>query len=168
MCIWWPMWQKDVAEYLKTCDRFQKENKSTCKGLGNMIKFQEPSRPWEIVPMDWVTGLLPGGDKSYNSCLVIVYRFVNTPIFFPFHKDDTANDTALLILNRVVTWTGIFTNLISDRDPKFTSALWKNIHQLFGWKSFFSTAYHPQTDGLAERMIQTLEDVFRIFCAYVL
>ncbi|MBW0474929.1 hypothetical protein O181_014644 [Austropuccinia psidii MF-1] len=30
----------------------------------------------------------------------------------------------------------------------------------------FSTAYHPQTDGLAERMIQTMEDSIRSFCAY--
>ncbi|MBW0481306.1 hypothetical protein O181_021021, partial [Austropuccinia psidii MF-1] len=30
----------------------------------------------------------------------------------------------------------------------------------------FSTAYHPQTDGLAERMIQTLEDMIRRLCAY--
>ncbi|MBW0511616.1 hypothetical protein O181_051331 [Austropuccinia psidii MF-1] len=28
------------------------------------------------------------------------------------------------------------------------------------------TAYHPQTDGLAERMIQTLEDIIRRLCAY--
>ncbi|MBW0579434.1 hypothetical protein O181_119149 [Austropuccinia psidii MF-1] len=75
-------------------------------------------------------------------------------------------DTALLIWNRVVSWTGIFTNIISDRDPKFTSALWTNIHQLFGTKLSFSTAYHPQTDGLAERMIQTLEDMVRRFCVY--
>ncbi|MBW0545522.1 hypothetical protein O181_085237, partial [Austropuccinia psidii MF-1] len=75
-------------------------------------------------------------------------------------------DTALLIWNRVVSWTGIFTNIISDRDPKFTSALWTNLHQLFGTKLSFSTAYHPQTDGLAERMIQTLEDMVRRFCAY--
>ncbi|MBW0578497.1 hypothetical protein O181_118212, partial [Austropuccinia psidii MF-1] len=33
-------------------------------------------------------------------------------------------------------------------------------------KLSFSTAYHPQTDGLAERMIQTLEDMIRRFCAY--
>ncbi|MBW0578850.1 hypothetical protein O181_118565, partial [Austropuccinia psidii MF-1] len=35
-CIWWPMWQKDVSEYFKTCDRCQKSNKSTGKRLGNM------------------------------------------------------------------------------------------------------------------------------------
>ncbi|MBW0541151.1 hypothetical protein O181_080866 [Austropuccinia psidii MF-1] len=81
-------------------------------------------------------------------------------------KDDTAMNTALLIWNRVVSWTGIFTNIISDRYSKFTSSLWTNLHQLFGKKLFFSTAYHPQTDGLAERMIQTLEDMVIRLCAY--
>ncbi|MBW0567315.1 hypothetical protein O181_107030 [Austropuccinia psidii MF-1] len=165
-CIWWPMWQKDVTEYCKTCDRCQNENESTGKRLVNMIKIQEPRRPLEIVHMDWVPGLPPGGDRSYNACLVIVDRFSKTPIFLPRHKDDTAMDRALLIWNRVISWTGIFTNIISDRDPKFTSALWTNLHQLFGTKLSFSTAYHPQTDGLAERMIQTLEVMVRRLCAY--
>ncbi|MBW0574435.1 hypothetical protein O181_114150 [Austropuccinia psidii MF-1] len=115
--------------------------------------------------MNWVTGLPPGGDKHYNACLVSFDRFSKTAIFLPCHKDDTAMDTALLIWNRVISWTGIFTNIISERDPKFTSALWTNLHQLFGTELSFSTAYNPQTDGLAERMIQTLEDMVRIFCA---
>ncbi|MBW0590136.1 hypothetical protein O181_129851 [Austropuccinia psidii MF-1] len=165
-CIWWPMWQKDLAEYCKNCDRCQIASKSTGKRLGKMIKIQQPSRSWEIVHMDWVSGLPPGGDRSYNACLVIVDRFSKTPIFLPCHKDDTAMGTALLIWNRVISWTGIFTNIISDRDPKFPSALLTHLHQLFGTKLSFSTAYHPQTDGLAERMIQTLEDMVSRFCAY--
>ncbi|MBW0488311.1 hypothetical protein O181_028026 [Austropuccinia psidii MF-1] len=56
--------------------------------------------------------------------------------------------------------------MISERDPKFTSALWTNIHNFFGGKLSFSTAYHTQTDGLAERIIQTLEDMIKRFCAY--
>ncbi|MBW0514690.1 hypothetical protein O181_054405 [Austropuccinia psidii MF-1] len=165
-CIWWPMWQNDVTEYFKTCDRCQKENKSTGKRLGNMIKIQEPSRPCKIFHINWVTGLPPGGDKSCNSFRVIFDRFSKTPIFLPCHKDDTAMDTALLIWNRVLSWTGILTNIISDRDPKLTSAPWKNLNQLFGTKLSFSKAYHPQTDSLAERMIQTLGDRVRRFCAY--
>ncbi|MBW0522979.1 hypothetical protein O181_062694 [Austropuccinia psidii MF-1] len=131
-----------------------------------MIKIQEPSRPWEIVHMDWVAGLPPGGDKIYNACLVIVDRFSKAPIFLPCHKDDTAMDTALLIWSRLVSWTGIFKNIISDRDPKFTSALWTNLHQSFGAKLSFSTAYHPQADGLAARMSQILEYMVIRFCAY--
>ncbi|MBW0544545.1 hypothetical protein O181_084260, partial [Austropuccinia psidii MF-1] len=113
-----------------------------------MIKIQEPSRPWEIVHMDWVTGLPQGGERSYNAFLVIVDRFSKTLIFLPCHNDDTAMDTALLIWNRVISWAGIFTNIINYRYPKFTSALWTNLHQQFWTKLSFSTAYHPQTDGL--------------------
>ncbi|MBW0517408.1 hypothetical protein O181_057123 [Austropuccinia psidii MF-1] len=56
--------------------------------------------------------------------------------------------------------------LDSDRDPKFTSALWKNSHKLLGTKLSFSTAYHPQKDGSEERMIQTLEDMIKRFSSY--
>ncbi|MBW0569902.1 hypothetical protein O181_109617 [Austropuccinia psidii MF-1] len=131
-----------------------------------MIKIQETRRPWENVHMDWVAGQPPGGDRGYNACLVIVDILSKTPIFLPCHKDDTAISTALLIRNRVKSWTGIFTNIISDTDPKFTSALWTNLHQLFGKNMSFSTAYYPKTDGLAERMIQTLKDMVRRFFAY--
>ncbi|MBW0536198.1 hypothetical protein O181_075913 [Austropuccinia psidii MF-1] len=127
-CMWWPMGKNDVAEYCKAWDRCQKANKYTGKRLVNMIKIQESSRPWEIVHGDWVTGLPPGLNRIYNACLVIVDSLSKTPIFLPCHKDDTAMDTALLIWNRVVSWTRIFTNIISDRDPKFTSALWTNLH----------------------------------------
>ncbi|MBW0515968.1 hypothetical protein O181_055683 [Austropuccinia psidii MF-1] len=131
-----------------------------------MIKIQDPSRPWEIVHIDWVAGLPPGGDRSYSGWLVIVDRFSKTPIFLPCHKHYTAMGTALLIWNSIVSGTCIFTNIISESNPKFTSELWTNIHQLFGTNLSFSTAYRPQTDGLAERMIKTLEDMVRRFCAY--
>ncbi|MBW0587847.1 hypothetical protein O181_127562 [Austropuccinia psidii MF-1] len=116
--------------------------------------------------MDWVTALPPGGDRSYNACLVLVDRYRKTPMFLPCHKDYTAMETAIMIWNKVISHTGLFQNIISDRDPKFTSALWTNLHNLFGKKLSFSTAYHPQTDGLAEKMIQTLEEMIRRFCAY--
>ncbi|MBW0538831.1 hypothetical protein O181_078546 [Austropuccinia psidii MF-1] len=116
--------------------------------------------------MDWVTALPPGGDKSYNACPFIVDRYSKTPIFLPCHKYDTAMDTALLIWNRVISHTGLFKNIISDKDPKFTSALWTNLHKILGTKLSFSTSYHPQTDGLSERRIQTLEEMISRFCSY--
>ncbi|MBW0543152.1 hypothetical protein O181_082867 [Austropuccinia psidii MF-1] len=131
-----------------------------------MIHIQEPKLLWEVVQMDWVTALPSSGDKCYNACLVIVDRYSKTPIFLPCHKDEKAMDTALLLWSRVISQKGLFKNIISDGDPKFTSALWTNLHRLFGTKLSFSTAYHLQTDGLAERMIQTLEDMIRRFFSY--
>ncbi|MBW0528380.1 hypothetical protein O181_068095 [Austropuccinia psidii MF-1] len=123
-CAWWPSWRKDLIEYCHICDRCQKANKATGKRFGLMIHIQGPSTPWEVFHMDWVTALPPGGDKSYNACLVIVDRYSKTKIFLPCHKDDTAMDTAFSIRNKVIFHTGLFKNIISDRDP--------NSHQLYG------------------------------------
>ncbi|MBW0476230.1 hypothetical protein O181_015945 [Austropuccinia psidii MF-1] len=96
--------------------------------------------------MDWETSYPPGDEKSYNACLVIVDRYKKTQIFLPCHKDETDMETDLLIWNRVISPTGILKNIISDRDPKFTSALWTNLHKLLGTKLSFQTSYHPKTD----------------------
>ncbi|MBW0537930.1 hypothetical protein O181_077645 [Austropuccinia psidii MF-1] len=114
-CAWCPSWRKETIEYCHTCDRCQKANRSKGKKFGLMMHIQEPRSPWEVVHMDWVTALPPSGDKSYNACLVIVDRYSETPIFLPCHKDDTAMDTALLQWSRVISHTGLFKNLMSDR-----------------------------------------------------
>ncbi|MBW0475784.1 hypothetical protein O181_015499 [Austropuccinia psidii MF-1] len=103
--------------------------------------------------MYWVTALPSGGETGYNACLVIVDRYRKTQIFLQCYKDDTAMDTALLIWNRLISHTGLFKYIISDKDPKFTLALWTNLHKFLGTKLFFSMAENPQTDCLAERML---------------
>ncbi|MBW0482008.1 hypothetical protein O181_021723 [Austropuccinia psidii MF-1] len=82
------------------------------------------------------------------------------------HKDNTAMDTALLFWNNIISNCRVPKIIISDRDPKFTCEFWTNLYNMLGTKLSFSTAYHPQTDGLAERMIQTMENILRRFCAY--
>ncbi|MBW0574823.1 hypothetical protein O181_114538 [Austropuccinia psidii MF-1] len=115
-----------------------------------MIHIQEPTTPWEVVHMYWVTALPSGGETGYNACLVNVYRYRKTQIFLQCYNDDTAMDTAPLIWNRLISHTGLYKDIISDRDPKFTLALWKNLHKCLGTKLFFSMAENPQTDCLAE------------------
>ncbi|MBW0530935.1 hypothetical protein O181_070650 [Austropuccinia psidii MF-1] len=75
-------------------------------------------------------------------------------------------DTALLFWNNIIATCGVPKIIISGRDAKFTSEFWTNLYDMLGTKLAFYTAYHPQTDGLAERMIQTVEDIIRSFCAY--
>ncbi|MBW0561576.1 hypothetical protein O181_101291 [Austropuccinia psidii MF-1] len=75
-------------------------------------------------------------------------------------------DTSFLFWKNIISTCGIPKIIISDRDPKFTSKFWTNLYDMLGTKIKFSTAYHQQTDGLAEMMIQTMEDIIRRFCAY--
>ncbi|MBW0548047.1 hypothetical protein O181_087762 [Austropuccinia psidii MF-1] len=116
--------------------------------------------------MDWVTGLAPGGKEKYNACLIIVERFSKSMRCLPCHKEDTAMDTTLFFWNNIISTCGVPKIIISGRDPKFTSEFWTNLYDMLGTNLAFSTAYHPQTDGLAERIIQTMKNILRGFCAY--
>ncbi|MBW0470003.1 hypothetical protein O181_009718 [Austropuccinia psidii MF-1] len=113
-----------------------------------------------------VTGLVPGGKENFNSCLVIVERYSKSVRCLPCHKGDTAMDIVLIFWNNIIATCGVPKIISSDRDPKFTSQIWNNLYHLLGTNLAFSIAYHPQTDGLAERMIQTMEDIIQNFCAY--
>ncbi|MBW0557674.1 hypothetical protein O181_097389 [Austropuccinia psidii MF-1] len=116
--------------------------------------------------MDWVTGLVPGGKENFNACLIIVDRLRTTMRGLPCHKEDTAMDTALLFWNNIISTCGVPIIIISDRDPNFTSEFWTNLYEMLDTKCTFSTDYRPQTEGLAERMIQKMEDILGRLCAY--
>ncbi|MBW0531597.1 hypothetical protein O181_071312 [Austropuccinia psidii MF-1] len=145
--------EKMLQNTAKLVTDVKKTNIATGKKFGMMIQIQKTKSPWEIVHMDWVKALPPGGDRSYNACLVLADRYSKNPMLLPFNKDDTAMDTAIMLCNKVISHTVLFQNMISDRGPKFTSELCTNLHSLFGTKLSFSKVYHPQTDGLEEGMI---------------
>ncbi|MBW0508077.1 hypothetical protein O181_047792 [Austropuccinia psidii MF-1] len=128
--------------------------------------YRRAQNPWETINMDWVTGLVPGGKENFNAFLIIVDRFSKSVGCLPFHREDTAMDTALLFLNNITSTCRVPQIMISDRDPKFKSEFWINLYDILGTNLAFSTAYHTQTDGLTERMIQTMENIIRRFCAY--
>jgi len=57
---------------------------------------------------------------------------------------------------------GVPSSIVSDRDPRFTSRFWQTLQDALGTKLTMSLAYHPQTEGQSERMIQSLEDLLRM------
>ncbi|MBW0491378.1 hypothetical protein O181_031093 [Austropuccinia psidii MF-1] len=162
----WPKWEQELSEYINNCKRFQKAKRKNGKKYGLLQNIEQPKHPGETITMDWATGLVPGGKEKFNSFLIIVDRFSKSMRCLSCHKGDTAIDTALLFWKNIISTCGVPKIIISDRDQKFTSEFWTNLYDMLGTKIAFSTAYHPQTDGLAERMIQKMEDILRRLCAY--
>ena len=64
-------------------------------------------------------------------------------------------------MSEIVRLHGIPLSIVFDRDPRFTSRFWKELQSTLCTRLNFSTAFHPQTDGQSERVIQVLEDMFQ-------
>ncbi|MBW0580500.1 hypothetical protein O181_120215 [Austropuccinia psidii MF-1] len=75
-------------------------------------------------------------------------------------------NTSLLSWNNIISTCRVPKIIISDRDPRLTSEFQTNLYDMLGPKLAFYTAYHPQTDGLSESIIQKMEDILGRFCPY--
>ena len=85
-----------------------------------------------------------------------------TLIAIPEHI--TSQETTQLIWMNVVAKHGLPLNIVSDRDPRFTSKYWKQFWGKLVVNLAMSTSQHPQTDGQTERSIQVFEQVLRFAC----
>ena len=81
--------------------------------------------------MNFILGI-PRTQRGHDFILVVVDRFSKRARFIPNHKDDTAMEVALLFWYRIMEDVGLPKIIISDRDPKFTSEFWRNLHDMLG------------------------------------
>ncbi|GMF47900.1 unnamed protein product [Phytophthora fragariaefolia] len=81
----------------------------------------------------------------------------------PVSDTVTAAETAAHFVVCVFRHHGLPEPIVSDRDPRLTSAFWTALLQLLGTKLSMSTAAHPETDGQTEGVNRVLEDVLRSY-----
>ena len=157
---WWPGMKKDIVKFVDQCLTCQQVKAEHQRPAGKLQPLHIPQWKWEEIAMDFVVGL-PRTKKGHDAIWVIVDRFTKSAHFLPVRNTYTIDQYAQLYIKEIVRLHGVPLVIVSDRDPKFTSAFWKRVQGAMGTKLTFSTAFHPQTDGQSERTIQTLEDILR-------
>ena len=110
--------------------------------------------------MDFVVGL-PRTARQNDAIWVIVDRLTKVAHFLPIKQSQSVETLAHTYVEEIVRLHGIPRNIVFDRDPRFTSRVWKQIQAELGIELKFSSAFHLQTDGQSERTIQTIEDMLR-------
>ncbi|WMV54613.1 hypothetical protein MTR67_047998 [Solanum verrucosum] len=157
---WWNGMKRDIAKFVARCSNCQ-QVKAEQQGPGGLTQdIDIPTWKWEEVNMDFVVGL-PRTCRQHDSIWVIVDRFTKSTHFLPVKISYPAKDYAKLYIKEIVKLHGAPLSIISDKGAQFTSHFWKSFQSGLGTQVKFSTAFHPQTDGQAERTIQTLEDNLR-------
>ena len=163
-CWWWRNINTDVQKFCSECV-VCKRAKAERRGPATVHPLPVPAYPWEVVGLDYVTALPAVGKESFDAVLVVVCHLTKMAHLIPCHSSITAEQTADLFLREVFRLHGVPKVLVSDRDPKFTSAFWRALWQQLGTRLNMSTARHPQTDGLSERVNETMQTLLRCYCA---
>ena len=96
-----------------------------------------------------------------DSILTVIDKATRMVHLIPCKKPVTAAETAKLYWDQVVKLHGVPRILYSDRGTQFTSQFWKTLWELTGTQLRYSTAYHPQTQGVVERMNAVVGQMLR-------
>ena len=140
-----------MREYVKSCALCQMAKHSTSQDPGLLIPI-EVKEPWEMLTLDFISGLPPDEDNKYTDCLVMVDKFTKWVIAAPCRANPTLEETAELLLSHAIYAFGIPKIILSDRGTQFVSKIWKTILDQLGIDRRLATPRHTQTNGQMERM----------------
>ncbi|KAL0411995.1 UNVERIFIED_CONTAM: Transposon Tf2-11 polyprotein [Sesamum latifolium] len=131
------------------------------KKAGLLQPLPIPTRPWESISMDYISGLPKVGDLG--SIIVVVDRLLKYATFIVAPKHVTVEGTAHLFFKHIVKYWSLPKDIVSDRDSRFTGVFWTELFKILGSKLSMSSSYHPQSDGQTERFNSMLEEYLRHF-----
>ena len=103
------------------------------KKAGLLQPIPIPSRKWEQITIELVTGLPPSG--GYIAIVVFVDHLTKMVYFAPCTKEISADEYAQLFVYNVFRLHGTLEVIISDRDPRFTSQFWIEFSRSSEWIS---------------------------------
>jgi RNase H-like domain found in reverse transcriptase/Integrase zinc binding domain/Reverse transcriptase (RNA-dependent DNA polymerase)/Chromo (CHRromatin Organisation MOdifier) domain len=158
----WPGQERDVKEYVSTCEACQRNKASTTQPSGKLQPLPIPEQKWSTVTMDLTVGL-PRTVRGHTAVVVFVDKFTKMVHYVATISNVDAPQLAQIFFDTVFRLHGLPAVIISDRDPKFTGQFWSQLFKLTGTKLAWSTAYHPQTDGQTERQMRTLKEALRSY-----
>ena len=99
--------------------------------------------------MDFIPRL-PVTESGNNAILRSIDRLTKQAHFVPTKTTANAMDTADMYMQSVFRLHRLSKSIVSDHDHRFTPDVYSSIFKKLGMDLKFSTANHPQTDGLTE------------------
>lgn len=159
---YWPGMKQYSDTYVETCVRCRTSKTVSQKPAGLLQPLVIPTRRWEEISLDFIT-CLPPSKKGNDAILVVVDSLSKMAHFIALRISSSATEVLDLLANFVVRYHGIPRRIVSDRDPRFQSEVWRALCQRFAITQAMSTANHPQTDGQTERLTRTLEQMIRTY-----
>lgn len=149
--VYWPGVDQDVENFVQSCHTCAMAAKAPTKTL--LSSWPQASRPWERLHIDFAG---PVGGQYF---LVIVDSYskwpeiLKTPVI-------TARVT-IEMLQETFARYGLPETIVSDNGTQFSSGIFKEFCDSNGIIHIRTAPYHPQSNGQAERFVDTLKRSLR-------
>ena len=148
----WPGMGVDVIKHTRSCEVCQKG----AKGKGRRVPLMERevlSEPFEVLAFD-IVGPFPKAKNGYRFLLTAVCMGSKWPEAIPL-KAETARAVANGMIE-IFARTGVPLKLLTDQGAQFLGSLVKHLCKDLRVDQVKTAPYHPECNGVVERMHGTL------------
>ena len=149
--VWWPSINQDIEDTAKGCVSCQENRNSP--SVAPLHPWSWPARPWERIHVDFAGPFL---NKMF---LVLVDAHSKWPEVHEMRS--TTTESTIKVLRHLFSSYGVPQQLVSDNGPQFTSQCFAEFMKQNGIKHIKCSPYHPSSNGLAERFVQTFKQAMK-------
>ncbi len=153
--VWWSGMDKCVEEYIRSCEICKQKPKSNFES--NRHRWEPANKPFERIHLDWAQV------SKIGTILIIVDAMSGWPE--AIICQDRSAATVKKILQTLFARYGVPQQVVTDNAKEFVCeelAQWL-IH--VGAQPVQTPQYHACSNGLVERMVQTVKRVLKIYSA---
>ena len=153
--FYWPDFQEDVKLFISRCPQCQKRSNPPKTHRHALVDWKA-SYPFHHIGIDFM-GPLPESN-GHKVILLIGDHFTKWYEAVPL-PDQRASTTATALIEHWISRFGCPHSIHSDQGRNFESLLFKNLLSLFEIDKSRTTAFHPQSNAVIERMNRTLQNM---------
>ncbi|KAI8498512.1 hypothetical protein Bbelb_237140 [Branchiostoma belcheri] len=144
--LFWPGMNGQIDEKVQKCVTCQENRASNAKEP--LMPHPTPQRPWQKVATD----LFHWDGKDF----VLVVDYYSK--YVELHKlEHTRSTDVITKLKKTFAAHGIPEEVISDNGPQYASEEFRKFARAWSFKHTTSSPRYPQSNGLAERTVQTMK-----------
>ena len=158
----WPSMHHDVFEYVNGCALCLRRKGRPIE-QGKMVSLPKGT-PFQVVASD-IFGPLPATQRGNKFILVFIDHFTKWPVIIPAPAI-TAEHFVKYFHDYWVTQFGCPRRLLTDGGPQFVADITREFCSKYNIDKTVSTAYHPQSNGVAEAFMKVLGHSLSILTKY--